>query len=267
MENLQFCFVDNNSSDDSAKIIREYGHEIFCETDIQNADAARNRALIEAKGEIIAFTDADCLPAKDWVESGVRNLHGCDILTGKIAIYSKHSETPAELYDKLTNLRHDISVAERSVAFTANLFVRRRVFKRVGFFKPFCGGDYEFTADAVAAGFQLRYSPDPLVMHPARPLRELLAKAFRIGKEKGTAPIRINGLQKADRPHFRHLRPKYLRASIANQKFSVNNRVFWCCYSTGILYLTLGLIGYVVGKLSVSTNRHQSIYLKQKKWI
>src|SRR5258708_3660856 len=29
--------------------------------------AARNRAIAVATGEILAFTDADCLPAQDWL--------------------------------------------------------------------------------------------------------------------------------------------------------------------------------------------------------
>src|ERR1041385_9155423 len=37
--------------------------------------AARNRAIADARGTIIAFTDADCIPRPDWLERGIAALH------------------------------------------------------------------------------------------------------------------------------------------------------------------------------------------------
>ena len=79
-ERRQFIFVDNNSSDGSADIVRQRQQttSIVGPPDVerlqllqehkQGAYAARNCGLRQAKGQVIAFTDSDCLVAEDWLE-------------------------------------------------------------------------------------------------------------------------------------------------------------------------------------------------------
>jgi cellulose synthase/poly-beta-1,6-N-acetylglucosamine synthase-like glycosyltransferase len=45
-----------------------------------------------ARGEIVAFTDSDCIPATDWIEKGVDNLlriPNCGLVAGEIAVFFK----------------------------------------------------------------------------------------------------------------------------------------------------------------------------------
>jgi glycosyltransferase involved in cell wall biosynthesis len=73
-----FCWeilvVDNNSTDDTAKVVQDYQSswlesvplKYFLEPE-QGAAFARLRAVREASGELIGFLDDDNLPAPDWV--------------------------------------------------------------------------------------------------------------------------------------------------------------------------------------------------------
>lgn len=59
--------VDNNSTDDTAKIARELGAIIVTEKS-QGVTFARNAGFNLAKGEVIARTDADTIVPSDWLE-------------------------------------------------------------------------------------------------------------------------------------------------------------------------------------------------------
>jgi hypothetical protein len=56
------------------------------------------------------------------------------------------------------------------VAETANLFLRRELFDRVGGFEGEIPeyGDFEFVERCIASGAQLQYAPEAVVFHPAR---------------------------------------------------------------------------------------------------
>jgi glycosyltransferase involved in cell wall biosynthesis len=74
----EIVIVDNNSSDSTADVIRNYQVRYvgkcliryFLETE-QGAAFARLRAVREAQGELIGFLDDDNLPAPDWVIQAV----------------------------------------------------------------------------------------------------------------------------------------------------------------------------------------------------
>lgn len=69
IEHFEVIMVDNNSSDGSTDIVRQFPQiKILSETK-QGSYSARNRGLQVAKGEIIAFTDADCSPDSHWLSS------------------------------------------------------------------------------------------------------------------------------------------------------------------------------------------------------
>lgn len=72
--NWEIIVVDNNSTDDTAKIVKEYQSnwskpyplKYYFEVR-QSAFLARRRAIIEAKGNLIGFLDDDNVPASNWV--------------------------------------------------------------------------------------------------------------------------------------------------------------------------------------------------------
>ena len=64
----EIIMVDNNSIDGSAELVRKYSSIRLLVEPKQGSYAARNRGVAAANGTIIAFTDADCVPAADWLE-------------------------------------------------------------------------------------------------------------------------------------------------------------------------------------------------------
>src|SRR3989304_4870044 len=63
---FEIIVVDNNSWDKTAEIARLFGARVVYET-IQGMTPARERGFREAKGPIIARTDADTILTPNWL--------------------------------------------------------------------------------------------------------------------------------------------------------------------------------------------------------
>jgi len=189
-ELLEVIIVDNNSNDKTKDIIKAFSVKLLEENEIQSSYAARNKAIKIANGEILAFTDSDCIVTREWVHEGVKVLLSdkADMVGGKIEfIFSKKKTTP-ELYDSIRNMRNDLYIKTKKRSVTANLFVRSELFEKLGLFPEVkSGGDFIWTASATANGSKLSYAHKAIVKHPGRTLRQLLKKNFRVGY--GTVPI------------------------------------------------------------------------------
>lgn len=145
--------------------------------------AARNRGLACSASEIVAFTDADCVPEPDWLENAVRHLLAGDArVAGRVALtFASERPTPAERYEKAFAFQQERYVS-RGTCVTANLVTWRWVFDRVGRFDPslLSGGDMQWGMRAYRAGIGIAYRSDVVVQHPARrTLRSLLSKRKR----------------------------------------------------------------------------------------
>jgi GT2 family glycosyltransferase len=143
--------------------------------DLGGGFAARNRGIREARGSILAFTDADCMPAPSWLANAVARLRSAETLAlvgGKIEVVSE-GPTPASAYE-WHSLVHDLDqaryLASWHFAATANLVVRREVFAAVGEFDDtlMSGGDFEWGRRAWSSGVAQIYADDAVVLHPTR---------------------------------------------------------------------------------------------------
>lgn len=147
--------------------------------------AARNLGVKLSKGELLAFTDSDCIPDPKWLENGLKYFHdkNLDRLGGAISIFCQNdsNKTPAELYDVIFAFQQKKAINKVGYSVTANLLVRRSSFMEVGAFNDslYSGGDHEWNIRANEKGLSLIYAPDVIVNHPARKTIEDLEKKVR----------------------------------------------------------------------------------------
>ncbi|SEG45360.1 glycosyltransferase family 2 protein [Billgrantia desiderata] len=149
--------------------------------------AARNQALLAARGEWLIFTDADCLPRAEWLEALMRQadrLKGNDVVLAGAVEMKPSGAHPSiyEMYDLVKGIPQAWYVS-RGYAVTANLAVPAELARRLGGFeaKRFSGGDSDFVRRAVAEGASLHYVAEAMVEHPARDSWAAIAtKARRI---------------------------------------------------------------------------------------
>ncbi len=133
---------------------------------------ARNRGVAEAKGEILAFIDADCVAHPGWLESIARHMEaGAEILGGDVRILHRTPGRPGiwEAYESEFAYRMEHYIARQGFTGTGNMAVRAGVMAAVG---PFAGigtaEDRDWGRRATAQGHTITWAPDMIAYHPAR---------------------------------------------------------------------------------------------------
>lgn len=196
----EFILVDNNSIDGSADIVRFFSetHPDFSikllHEGKKGSTATRNRGAAAACGEWLAFTDADCIPGPGWLsdlaaainaEPGMGAFAGCimpapaeNIIAKFLGLYTLPANSQERVY-------HQYTLVEGGFP-TANLAVRKEVFKQIGGFDEciqIYGEDHDLCMRIYGAGFCIKSLTNATVQHVHRStLTGMLRQAFNFGK-------------------------------------------------------------------------------------
>lgn len=127
--------------------------------------AARNAGWRASRGEIIAFTDDDCIPGVRWLEAGVAALvDGVAGVAGRLIL-------PLESIP--TDYEYNAAQLGKNDFVTANCFYCRTALQEVGGFDERFTAAWREDSDLVymllARGAKFTTAPDAVVIHPVRP--------------------------------------------------------------------------------------------------
>ncbi|NJL35715.1 MAG: glycosyltransferase [Leptolyngbyaceae cyanobacterium RM2_2_4] len=180
----EIIVVDNGSTQDVKSVTEQFSKVLLAYESRPGSYIARNKALSIAKGEVIAFTDADCIPEPDWIEKGVANLlsqPNVGLVAGRIDLFARNPNkpSPVELYESLEmSFPQDKFIEEKQFGATANLFTFKQVLDDVGFFDENLksGGDLQWGQRVFARGYKQLYADDACIKHPTRDSWEDLRK-------------------------------------------------------------------------------------------
>jgi len=191
---FEIVFVDDGSRDGTADVVgrHDLGVRLIRKRG-EGAGVARNAGAAAARGRLLAFTDADCEPTPRWLAAGFRAAQEADIVQGAV-----HPTPGAKIgpFDRTLSV-----VSEYGLYETANLFVHREWFDRVGGFtdwvgwsqdtgrprkiavprRPF-GEDSWFAWRAKRLGARTTFSAEALVHHAVFPgdIRTFLGEQARV---------------------------------------------------------------------------------------
>jgi glycosyltransferase involved in cell wall biosynthesis len=184
---FEVIVVDNASTDDTPRVAiacaeRKKVHLRYVREAELGLDAARNRGIREARGEIIAFLDDDARARYDWAEAileGFR-LHDAPILGGRVDLVWEVPR-PSWFSDVLLRYLIHCDYGPKVVEVTSppwlygtNVAFRKSLFQEIGLFRLdldrkgeslMGGGDTEFFVRARAQGRSLLYLPTLVVRH------------------------------------------------------------------------------------------------------
>jgi hypothetical protein len=131
-DRLEIVVADNGSRDDSAGVARAAGADVISAPD-RGVAALRNRAAAHARGQILAFVDADHEIAAGWVPSAVEVLADPHVAaTGTTAHPPLDGTWVQRRYDALRD--HRIVAYETEWLGAGNMAIKREAFDRVGGF-------------------------------------------------------------------------------------------------------------------------------------
>jgi glycosyltransferase involved in cell wall biosynthesis len=175
--------VDDGSTDETPGIVGRAGPRVRLVSQPKAGPGpARDRGVRESEAELLAFTDADCVPTRGWLREGVAALAPADLVQG--AVRPDPGAVPRP-FDR------SIWVNGRGGLYeTANLLVRRELFEEIGGFddwlrarlgKPLAE-DVWFGWRARRAGARIAYSEAAMVHHAVfrRGMREYAGERLRL---------------------------------------------------------------------------------------
>lgn len=130
-ENDEIIIVDNGSSDKSANIARAYKSVLLLERPGVTVAAVRNFGAKVAKGNVLAFIDADCILCRDWRMQLLKTLE----VQSVAATGSKYCLPVSACWiEKVWYSQRNNSAGKAKYINSGNLAIRKDIFFRVGGF-------------------------------------------------------------------------------------------------------------------------------------
>lgn len=168
---LQVIVVDNASEPSFRKQLESLAPDaLVLDESRPGAYAARNRALEAATGDVIAFTDADCIVRPGWIAAALATIFG-----GASIAQGYSGSISNDFADRLIQRRYEaafrhLEPGEPVLADTRNMAARRAVFESLRFDDRFHrSSDTRFGLLAERRGFRVAYTPAMRADHAHEP--------------------------------------------------------------------------------------------------
>jgi cellulose synthase/poly-beta-1,6-N-acetylglucosamine synthase-like glycosyltransferase len=194
---VEVIVVDGNSTDKTREIVQEYPVKLIIEKR-KGLNLARNVGIKNSNGEIVAFTDADCIVPPNWITKIVDNFKDPKISCVGGSAKALDSDFVSQYADnsivRLMPFFTKREELERVKPFFrhpagCNMAYRKKVAEEVGYFDEniqYGFDEVEFADRICRAGYKMVLDPKVSVWHKHRStLGEFLKQNFQYGKGSG----------------------------------------------------------------------------------
>jgi glycosyltransferase involved in cell wall biosynthesis len=168
-DRVEIICVDNASTDRTGAILGRYAERVrILHEPKRGAAAARNTGVRHARGEHIAFTDADCVVDPGWLRANTAPLE--DVAIGAVggAIRARRPCNSIEVFgEQIHDHAKAIQQYRPPYVITMNWASPTAVLKSVGLFNEelLRSQDVDLSYRILQAGYRFAYAPDAVVYH------------------------------------------------------------------------------------------------------
>jgi lipopolysaccharide/colanic/teichoic acid biosynthesis glycosyltransferase/glycosyltransferase involved in cell wall biosynthesis len=182
----EVILVDDASTDDTSSLAQDAGAVVIVQERQSGASAARNRGIQASRGEIVCFTDADCVPNVDWLSHLVRPFSDPDIVAAKGVYATSQTQVIARFVQIEYEDKYDLLRRQPRIDFvdTYSAAFRRPVLVANGGFdeRIHYAEDRELAYRLASRGYQMVFQPAAVVKHlHSDSLYKYVNKKFYIG--------------------------------------------------------------------------------------
>ena len=169
---IEIIVVDNGSHRTPDTVCAAFPGVRLLQEGIPGPGPARNTGAAAAKGDVLAFIDADCHADAGWlsaIEEHFKNP-STQIIGGDVRVGYADPTRPTflEPYEAIYSYRNEKHIAE-GFSGTGNLAMRPEILQHVGPFADISiAEDRDWGLRAKTIGYRIDYLPSMIVYHPAR---------------------------------------------------------------------------------------------------
>jgi lipopolysaccharide/colanic/teichoic acid biosynthesis glycosyltransferase/glycosyltransferase involved in cell wall biosynthesis len=186
-DDYEVIVVDDGSTDSTADIAKKMGAIVISQPNGGPA-AARNAGAKMASGELLLFTDADCIPDCNWIAELVRPFDDPKVIGAKGVYRTNENGWIARFVQAEYAYKYEKMKRQAAIDFidTYSAAYRRDVFlENGGFDESFpvpSVEDQEFSFRLAGKGYKLVFQPGAAVFHAHdRNMGEYIRRKYGIG--------------------------------------------------------------------------------------
>lgn len=172
---FEIIAVNDGSNDNSLAVLNGFNLPNLRVLNQENKGpaAARNFGAMEAKGDIVVFTDADCVPEPRWLEEMIKPFDDKDVigvqgryknLTPENIVSEFVQREIDERYERMSKLERIDFIGSYSAAYRRSVFLEANGFDEA--FLQASGEDPELSYRLASKGKKMVFNPNAVVAHP-----------------------------------------------------------------------------------------------------
>lgn len=266
MDRLEILVGNDASTDETGRLVREFRHPAvqLIESPVRRGKSAVQNALVaRARGDTLAFTDADCLLPADSLPKLLENLHdpSVGLATNSVEFTNRRESTVVEneglywRYEKWLRLQE----SERGLLGMASgsLFVMRRELWRP--LDPNLGDDFVLPLEVIRSGFRNVLDPRVSARTPLgqsnpqsmfRMKSRIISKDFRglLRFKDCLNPLRTGAVAVGLLSHklLRWAVPYFMVGALLTNLFLLKDHTYMIFFWLQVIFYTLAATGFLL---------------------